>query len=245
MKRIGLISGLLLLSAVAGLTQVQKHPFTVGERLDYSLWFNFIKGGRAVMKVVTTESLAGFNVYRLSLESESSPFFDRIFRVRDYMSSWIDVKGLYSYRFQKDISEGKYRKRYAVRFDYQQQRAYSENDTLTIRNKVQDPLSVIYRVRAENLHVGKVLSLNYFDNNRLREYNITVDRMEKIEVPAGNFYCFVLEPAPKDGKPLKYHAEMTIYLAADTTRLPVLITTDAAFGKMIFKLERYQRSGGD
>lgn len=241
MKRVAIIGFLITLIGLninlkAGENSTLR--FAIGEKLEYSLWFNFIKGGEATMEIVGLERVNGQPAYHLRLVSETSPIFDKIFKVRDYFDSWMDIRGLFSHQFQKNIQERRYRKNYAVRFDYDQQKAFTSNDTVAIKGRMQDALSVIYCVRAENLSEGRIIKLNNFDNNKIKLFNVVVSRTEKISVPAGEFECFVLEPYATEGKLFKYQTDMTIYVSTDSLRLPVLITSTASFGKMVFKLER-------
>lgn len=213
------------------------HPFSVGERIEYSTWFNFVKGGMSSLEVVSFDSLNGIPVYHVRSVTESNSFFDRFYKVRDKMDSWIDVGGLYSREFKKSLREGHYRKKYSVRFDYHQMRAISQSDTISINGIIHDGLSIFYYVRALDLSVGDVIDLNYFDNDKLRPFKIKVENKENIKVPAGEIECYVLTPFSEKGKLFKNKNLVTIYLSTDEKRIPVMISSEARFGSMILKLE--------
>ncbi|MCK4640767.1 MAG: DUF3108 domain-containing protein [Candidatus Marinimicrobia bacterium] len=223
-----------MLNIAAGQTA---HPFSVGERIEYSTWFNFVKGGVSSLEVVSFDSLNSIPVYHIRSVTESNPFFDRFYKVRDKMDSWIDVSGLYSRKFRKSLREGRYRKKYSVRFDYHQMQAISQNDTVSIDSIIHDGISIFYYVRALDLSVGDVIDLNYFDNDKLRPFKIKVENKENIKVPAGEIECYVLTPFSEKGKLFKNKNLVTIYLSTDEKRIPVMISSEALFGSMILKLE--------
>ncbi|MFH1214380.1 MAG: DUF3108 domain-containing protein [Candidatus Neomarinimicrobiota bacterium] len=212
--------------------------FPIGEELTYSAWFNFVKVGYSTMTVKAVESIGVFPVYHVESVTETGQVFDKIYRISDRVESWIDLNGLFSRRFEKHLREGKYKKDYRADFDYAEKRAYTSRDTLAITGKVHDALSVIYCVRSEHLVPGRIIKLNNFDNDKFRLFNVIVRKVESVKVPAGDFQCFVLEPYAKEGKLFKNQNKMTIYLSADSLRLPVMIDSEANFGRMVFKLEK-------
>jgi len=217
----------------------QLHPFEIGEKLVYLTMFNFVKSGQSTMEILGQEIIDGHAIYRVRSQTQTAPFFDKLYRIRDDMESWIDVKTLFSRRFQKKLAEGNYRKEYAVRFDYQKMQAISATDIDTLTSMVHDPLSIFYFLRAESLYVGRIFKLFNYDNDKLKPYNIIVKRIEKVNVPAGEFVCFVLEPFSKDGKLFKHQSQVTIYVSTDERHLPVMISSDASIGKMILRLEKF------
>ncbi len=219
--------------------QAQSHPFKVGEKLVYSTIFNFVKSGQSTMEIIGQETIDGHSAYHIRFQTQTAPFFDKVYQIRDNMESWIDARTLFSRRFQKKLAEGKYRKEYAVDFDYQKMLAISATDVDTLTSMVNDPLSIFYFIRAESLYVGRVFKLYNYDNNKLKPYNIIVKRTQKIKVIAGEFVCFVLEPFSKDGKLFRHQNQVTIYISADERHLPVLISSESSFGKTILRLEKY------
>jgi len=215
-------------------------PFKVGEEITYSVWFNFVKAGKSTMKIVSMDSSYGYLTYHSVLETRSVDILDKVYRVRDKLESWIDTDGLFSRKFEKKIREGFYKKKYSVRFDYNDSLAYSSSDTIPISGFVHDALSIFYYVRAESLWVGEMFDLNNFDNNKFKPYKVIVRKIEKVKTPAGEFECFVLEPYTEKGNLFKYKGQLTIYLSNDIRRLPVKIESEATIGSMIMKIESYR-----
>jgi hypothetical protein len=232
------IISLFIITFLSSITAGQTaHPFSVGERIIYSTWFNFVKGGISTLEVVSFDSLNGIPVYHIRSVTKSNPFFDRLYKVRDKMDSWIDVSGLYSREFRKSLREGRYRKKYSVRFDYHRMWAISHSDTVSIDGIIHDGLSMFYYIRALDLSIGDIIDLNYFDNDKLRPFKIKVENKEIIKVPAGEIECYVLTPFLEKGKLFKNKSLVTIYLSTDEKRIPVMISSEAIFGSMILKLE--------
>ena len=214
--------------------------FLTGEKLTYSVWLNFVRIGSSETTIKDIVVVDGSPTYHVMSVTETGLIFDKIYKIRDQIESWIDVQGLYSRRFTKSLREGKYRKDYAVVFDYVNSRAITNQDTLKISGRIHDALSVIYCVRAEQLKIGRIIKLNNFDNNKFKLFNVVIHKIAPIAVPAGEFKCFVLEPYLEEGKLFKNQTRLTLYISADTLRLPVMIESNANFGKMVFKLEKRQ-----
>ena len=211
--------------------------FSIGEELHYSAWFNFIRGGESTLQIANIDSIDGRVLFHIKSVTKSLPFFDRFYKVRDQMESWIDSEKYYSYRFKKSIHEGKYRKNYLVDFDYRRQYAISKSDTIEIPVNLHDGLSMFYYVRTMDFEIGDTININYFDNDSLIPFVIKVDRIETVNAPIGDVRCFVLEPFLESGKRFKNKSKIIIYVSADKQRLPIMIVNSARFGTLTLKLE--------
>ncbi len=215
-------------------------PFQVGERLNYTVALNFIKGGKASMFVAGIDTIEGFPSYHIISRTRSTGLIGKLYPVNDHIESWVDIDGLFSRQLKKDINEGRYHKSYAVCFDYRDSLARSDSDTVRITERIHDGLSVFYYLRTRKLHIGRIISVNNFDNDEFKPFKILVSHREMVSVPAGTFDCYVLEPLSGKSELFeKYKNEITVYLSADQHRLPVMIINKANFGNMILKLESY------
>ena len=78
----------------------------VGEKLVYSVRYGFIRAGEASLEIAGVEEVGGHPCYHVVSLARSNSFFDRIFRVRDRVESWMDRDFLFSRRFHKSLREG-------------------------------------------------------------------------------------------------------------------------------------------
>jgi len=148
--------------------------FDVGEKLEYSVWLNFIKGGNAYMTVSEIDTIDGSPVFHFISKTNSSGVVDKIFKVREHIESWFDCSKLISRKYYKNIQEGKYRKQYSVNFNYLDQMAYSDSDTLPFVGNMLDGLSMIYYIRSQDLFVGQNINISVYDNDKLKNYKVLV-----------------------------------------------------------------------
>lgn len=220
-------------------TLIASSPIQVGEKLQYDIWYNFIKGGESTMEIVDEVSIEGKQRYHIESITRSTGLVDFIFSIDDKLESWVDPRNLYSYKFQKRIREGKYKKDYSVKFNYEDSLAISNKDTTEIKPPIHDALSIFYYLRKEELDTGKIFKVNNFDDDTLKNYNIKVTGKEIIKVPAGRFTCYKLAPYSEEGELFEKHENKVVtYISTDSLRLPVKITSDANFGKLIMKLKK-------
>jgi len=211
----------------------------IGEKMTFSMWYNFIKVGVSYLEVNSLDTINGRGVYRVVYQVRSTGMFDKIFKVRDFFESWIDVREYFSYGFAKSVHEGKYRKEYSVRFNYDKMVAVAGEDTMAIDGYLSDPVSVFYYVRALNLEEGKEFFVKSFDNNKIRQYKIVVIGVKRLVMPYGEEGCFVLAPFHVDGSPFKYGGHAVIYVSIKR-KIPVVLETRFKFGTVKMKLEKYQ-----
>lgn len=214
-------------------------PWRVGEKLKYDIWYNFMKGGEAHMEISELVKINGKSLYHITSVTRSTGLVDLIFSIDDRLESWVDPLTFHSHKFQKRIREGNYKKDYSVRFDYQDSLAFSNQDTTRITPPIHDALSIFYYLRAAKLYQDKIFQVNNFDSDTLKNYKIKVKGLQEVKVPAGRFVCYKLEPYSEQGELFEKHQnKVTTYISADSIRLPVKITSDANFGKLIMKLKQ-------
>jgi hypothetical protein len=238
-KSIFLFPGIFLL-IIMPVRAGEDYPFQLGEENRYTAAFNFIQAGYSTMTVAGIDTVVGYPVYRLVWETRSSGLIDQLFRVRDRLESFMDVETLFSRGFRKQLREGRYRKDYAVRFDYQDSLAITARDSIPIHSAIHDMLSIFYFIRAQELQVGQIFRLNTFDNNKFIPYNLIVKERVPRKVEGKTVDCFVLEPFAPEGELFKYSGSVKFYVSDDSRRVPVLVESEASLGKMILRLESYR-----
>lgn len=212
----------------------QNHPFDTGETLIYTTGFRLFSAGTSTLEVMEHEEDTLLHVVS---RVRTSGFFDHLYRVRDRVDLWLDPGTLELRRMQRDIHEGRYERRDTTIVDREAGLIYARRDTLTVEEPVFDPIGVIYYLRGLPLATGDEISLAIFNGRRLQRITITVRGPERIRVPAGEFECLVLKPAPLDQRRLtKVDGLLHLWLALDEKRTPVRLEQKTSFGTMVLKL---------
>ena len=78
--------------------------FSVGEKLNFAVSWQFIYVGTSSMEVRETAEIENRKAYHIVTEAKSAPFFDVFFKVRDINESWMDIESLCSLKFAANIS---------------------------------------------------------------------------------------------------------------------------------------------
>ncbi|UCD38684.1 MAG: DUF3108 domain-containing protein [Fidelibacterota bacterium] len=212
----------------------QNHDFSASETLVYTTGFRLFTAGTSTLEVVEQE---GDTLLHVVSQVRTSKFFDRLYRIRDRIDLWLDPDNLVLRRMQREINEGRYKRKDTTIVDSKAGIIYARGDTLTVEGPVFDPIGVIYYLRGLPLAIGDEIHLSIFNGRRLQRITITVRGPERIKVPAGEFECLVLKPAPLNNQRLtKVDGLLQLWLTLDERRMPVRLEQESSFGTMVLKL---------
>ncbi len=217
---------------------VPNKAFTVGEKLTFVIRYGVIVAGSATMSIPKMHKINDEEVYKIVTEARSSSFFSAFYKVEDRVESFIDREGLFTWRFQKKLREGKYR---ADRFvDYDQVNGWavsSKKDSMQIPPCVHDILSSFYYIRTQKLAVGKSLFLDNHADNKLYPLEVKVHKKERIKVKAGEFNCVVVEPILRASGLFKSKGRLIIWLTDDERKIPVQMKSKIIVGYITAELK--------
>ncbi len=232
-----MIRSLMMTVGLIGYLYSQTHSFQAGETLIYTTGFRLFSAAKTIMEVMPTDTADPDEALRIVSRTETVPFFDHIYRIRDRVDLWLDPGTLELRRMQRDIHEGRFERKDTTIVDQESGLIYARRDTLTLEGPVFDPIGVIYYLRGLPLAVGDEIRLAVFDGRYLRRIAITVGGPERIRVPAGEFECLVLKPVPLDRRRLtKVDGLLHLWLANDKARTPVRLEQKTSFGTMVLRL---------
>ena len=232
-------STILILICFVGEIHGNDIPFKVGETLNYTAKFNFIPAGTAVLKIISSDTVNNIPLFHIQYSARTGSFADKLFKIRDRVDSWIDANGLFIYRQKKSIRQGSYRKISHTEIFYNDSLAVVNNDSIPISEIVFDPYSLFYYLRTIPLILGKTLKMVAFDNSSFTDFQLRVDKIESISVPAGIFKCLVIKPFKDGSTLLKNEGDMTIWFSEDMRRIPVQILVKLKYGTMKLKLKSF------
>lgn len=220
-------------------------PFGPGETLKFSIDYGILNAGGATMEVAGQRRIAGAECLDIRTEARSNAFFSKFYKVWDRAQTFVDASTLLPWRFEKHQREGGYRKDVLVKFDRPEAFAHYENgDDVCIHPHAQDELSAFYYLRTLPLEVGQDVLIDSHADRKNYPLRVIVHGRETVEVPAGKFDCFVVEPVVREGGIFQAKGTLTIWLTADARRMPVKMRTKIVVGAVTASLTEYKTSDG-
>lgn len=219
-------------------------PFTVGERLTYTVKLGWFNVGDGELAVVGVDSIRGEPAYHLRMSLDASAMFGTV-KVRDRFSSWMDVRTLASRRFVRDQHEHTY-KSYRAFEIYPEERRWERTDQdkggPTLSDAPLDEIAFLYWMRTLPLEVGETYTFEgkYFkeDGNPVV---LKVLRREERETGAGTFDCIVVQPIIRTKGLFSEGGKAEVYLTDDDDRLMVYLRSEIpVVGSITLHLEGIQ-----
>jgi len=222
----------------------ENNAFKVGEKLTFIIGYEFIPAGKTILRVEKIATIKGKKAYHISSRTKSHRLFDPFFKVRDEIDTYMDSSSFRSIKFRKKLREGGYSYDYSVEFDSDKMKAVSITSkgsrTVDIPEFTLDILSAMYYMRTLKLEVGKTLTVDVLDNDKLYPLDLNIIRKERVRVRAGMFDCFLVEPMLKSGGLFKNEGKISVWVTADHRKIPVLIKSKALIGSIVVELERVE-----
>lgn len=209
--------------------------FQDGEELTFTLkYLGIIPIGKASIKV--KEWLyQGREVYYLTVEMKSSPFFSFFYPVEDKVESYLDAQKLHSLCFVEHLREGRHVMEKVTTYDQKNHLAQFHNirrdriQKVRIPADVQDPVSSLYYLRAQEFKIDQIITLPV--NNHKWNYQalIKILKPETIKIPSGSFLAWATKPSiEREGTPQKGGA--IVWFTADERKIPVLVKARTPIG---------------
>ena len=222
-------------------------PFEPGEKLTFDLTWGGIAAGKAVLQVMPRTTLNGVAAYRFVMTARSTKTIDRIFKIRDRLESYADLKMTRSLLYKQKIREGGYRKNRVITFDWEKNELeYISNNGrpkyLPIMPGTFDPLAAFYFVRLQPLWTVKKVECPITDGKRNVMGRVNVVGRETIRVGNRTYDTVVLEPVLEDVElfSTSENAGIRMWMTADERKLPVLVESQVAFGLFRARLKKVE-----
>lgn len=228
--------------------KIENNAFKEGEKLTFDVKYGFVTAGIAEMAVQNTRKLAGRDVYHVTFRVNTVPAFDPFFIVRDRYETFLDVEGLFPWRFEQHIREGKYTKDFSAFFDQRRGFAKTTGGTFEIPPNVNDILSAFYITRTfdfSNMKPGDRFHLENFYNDKVYPLDVIYHGKERIKVEAGTFDCIMVEPLVVEGGLFKNEGNIIIWLTDDELKIPVKVKTKVIIGSIDSELTAYEGLAGE
>ncbi len=227
--------------------KVENNAFKEGEKLTFDVKYGFVTAGIAVMQIPKIKKISGRNAYHVTFEVNTVPSFDWIYKVRDRYETYLDVEGLFPWRFEQHIREGGYSRDFSAFFDQRKGKAKTTEGEYEIPKYVNDILSAFYLARTfdySSLKVNDRVHLKNFYKDKVYDLDVKYHGKETIEVSAGKFACIIVEPLVQEGGLFKSEGNIIVWLTDDDLRVPVKVKTKVVIGSIDAELTNYEGLAG-
>jgi len=227
--------------------KVDNKSFAVGEKLTFDVKYGFVTAGVAEFSIPKISRLAGRETYNVIFKVNSVPTFDPFYKVRDRYETFIDVEGIFPWRFEQHIREGSYSRDFSAFFDQRKNKAKTSEGTYNIPQNVNDIVSAFYLARTfdySKMKAGDKIQLQNFYKDKVYPLDIVFHGKEKITVTAGTFDCIILEPIAKEGGLFKSEGTLVLWLTDDEIKMPVKVKTKVIIGSIDAELTAYSGLNG-
>jgi hypothetical protein len=214
----------------------------MGERLVFDISYGIITAGEAILSVPEIVEIRGRKTFKVMFEVNSLPAFSWIYKVRDRYETYLDLEGIFPWRFEQHIREGGYSRDFTAEFDHRVLRAFTSEGDYPIPRYVHDILSAFYYARTmsfDNMRVGQKTPLQNFYKDKTHPLDIKYLGRQKLSVDAGSFNTIIVEPLVKEGGLFKSDGRIIIWLTDDDRKMPVKVSTQVPIGTIDVELREY------
>ncbi len=212
-------------------------PFSTGEKLNFEVYYGFLRLGSMRMQILREDTLRGHRVFVIRMDARSEGAA-AIFTVADTIYSYIDADSLYTLRYIKKLREGKFNDSLVI--DYYPDSGFAVYSKGRKKENLSygavDPLGLYYYIRTVSLQPGDTLYVPYHVDRRNKIAKITVVGVRSCKYRGKKTKCYMLKPDLSGGI-IKGGGKAEIYLSADSLRLPIYMKSRLYFGSLKVKLK--------
>ncbi len=216
--------------------------FREGEKLTFDVKYGFVTAGIASFEIPKVKKISGRNAYHVTFEVNTVPTFDAFFKVRDRYETYIDVDGIFPWRFEQHIREGNFSRDFSAFFDQRKGKAKTSGGEFDIPTYVNDIVSAFFYARTldySGLKVGDKIPLKNFYKDKVYDLDVVYHGKETIEVEAGKFECIIVEPLVQEGGLFKNEGSIMVWMTNDDAKMPVRVKTKVVVGAINSDLTSY------
>ena len=217
------------------------------ETLVYKVGWGPFNAGYVVLSTLYDRS---DGTVRIGAKALSNNFVGAFYRMRDYVISTVDARGLYPLFFESHLREGRrYRANEYILFDQKDGKVHVQSRKKFKTHEAQpflhDYLSVLHAIRCTRpLKPGDTFSERLYVHKKVDSIFFKVKSSRPREVPAGTFPCVVLVPKlVGEGRAFNKKDKLEIWISDDPRRIPVYIRSKIKFGAIRARLIWYNKAG--
>jgi hypothetical protein len=223
-------------------------PFGVGEQARYRVSYNVVgRVGTGTMEIVGIDTVRGSPAYH-AVFTLRGRFL--LAQVNNRFESWLDVRRVFSHRFEQQTHEVNFRRDRTREFLTSQRRwtgqtnGREESGELTTSEPLDDT-SFLYFVRTQDLQVGYEYTYDRYWNPEGNPVRVQALRRQTVRVPAGTFETIVLQPIIRTSGMFSEGGEAEVYYSVTGARQLVMLRARLSIGTLQLQLESFEPGSSD
>lgn len=227
--------------------KIENKAFKEGEKLTFDVKYGFVTAGVAIMQIPKIKKISGRDAFHVTFSVNTVPTFDSFYKVRDRYETYLDVEGLFPWRFEQHIREGGYSRDFSAFFDHRKGKAKTSEGEYQIPLYVNDIVSAFYLARTfdySKLKKGDKFHLENFYKNKVYPLDVVYHGKERVSVTAGTFDCVIVEPLVTEGGLFKSEGTILVWLTDDDLKVPVKVKTKIIIGSIDAELTAFEGLAG-
>lgn len=189
------------------------------------------------MEVKKIVKISARDAYYVTLATRSSRFFDLLFKTRDFIETYIDKEGIFSWKWRKRLRGGNYRSDKEAIYDQAKHQGLYKGRKINIPFYVQDSLSSVYYLRTQQLKEGDSLIMDVNDDGNNYTVEVKVTGIEEVNTPCGEFETLKTEVVWRGEKGVAGENSQ-IWFTNDQRKIPVKIEKQSQSGTITMELKK-------
>jgi hypothetical protein len=219
-------------------------PFAVGETLTYDVsWSSFLVAGTATARVSEKKPSFSSTAYSIGVDGRPVPLVAKLYNLYYKMETLLDSVSLLSQQGTLYSEEGSKRTTGTTRFDRAAQKVFYERRQETVQGidypmpaGTQDGLAVLYALRGRAFKAGERFSVSVADSGALYTIQVTVDSLQPVKVPAGQFTAWNMKIGITNAQNQPVWRNNEVWISNDARRLPVKMQAELPVGHFVLTL---------
>lgn len=265
MKKIISVIGVLLIFVLNSYSQdttenksnfefrkVTQNSFGAGEKLNFVIYYFGAKAGDATMEISPNLiSVNGRDCYKISVKVKSSSSFEWVYKLDEKYECYLDVQGLFPWKYYHDKVQGKYTDVFEAIFDQENHIAKTYKGAsktydkdVTVPEYVQDQVSAFYFARTFNISDAKewdiISTFQVFDKKQAKALETKFLGREDVSVEAGKYKCVKVKPMGMEGGLFGSGDDLIIWLTDDNVKMPVKVEAKIKVGSFSIELDSFE-----
>ncbi|MDR0229033.1 MAG: DUF3108 domain-containing protein [Flavobacteriaceae bacterium] len=240
----------LLFSTISAVAQSKKaEAFQSGEYLEFKISYGFVNAGIATLTLGET-TYKGKSLYHAKGIGYTTGMTKVFFKVYDDYQSYFEKGEVIPHRFIRKIDEGGYTKDQDGTFNYDKKSVTVKDNekkvekTYPIVKDVQDIVSAFYYLRKtdqiDNIKAGESVEIDMFFDGEVFKFKLKYLGTEVLKTNIGKVKTMKFRPYVMAGRVFKEKESLTVWVTADSNKVPVRVKASLAVGSLKADLDKYK-----